>query len=673
MPLPVPNLDDRTFQDIVDQAKTLIPRYCPTWTDHNVSDPGVALIELFAWMTDLMLYRVNQVPDKVYVNLLEMIGVRLQPPRAAQAPITFLLSAPQPNPLVIAKGTEVATVQTETSPAIIFTTEADLMIQPAVLGAAVTWRADQEKVVGAETVKVAGIETVHDLRVLGYPKRTISVFPETPAVGDCFDLAMENDHSQQLIGLSVVSELGAGPFAQNPPWVWEVWQGTRWTPCGIDFDTTSGFNLSGLVQLSVPAMARRTLHGRSAYWLRCRVTAARPTPGGYELSPLLRRLTVESWGGTTSARHATTVRNFQLGVSDGTPGQTFRVPHTPVLDRNKDTDLLRVEPPASADATAAAPEAWTEVTDFAGSGPEDRHYTLDSIDGTITFGPALPQPDGSVYLFGAVPRRGSVIRFERYQYGGGVAGNLPRQALTVLKSSIPYVRAVENREPASGGLDAQSVEDAKLRAPAYLRARTRAVTADDYEFFARDVPGVARAFCLAPGSQPGQRYEPRPGQVVVLVIPRIDDVRGLIAIERLRLPALLQQSVQEALEPRRPLGIALDVREPQYIAVQIQATLRLTRRAVGQERETARQQAEAVLYRYLNPYTGGPDEKGWPFGRALANRELYGVLQRIEAVEYIEDLSLRIVEAAGPGSPLPTIELAPYAVLCSGRHEVVVR
>src|SRR5579875_1029930 len=101
MLLPAPNLDDRTFQDLVDQAKTLIPQYCPTWTDHNVSDPGVALIELFAWMTDLMLYRVNQVPEKVTIKLLEMMGVRLQPPRAAQAPVTFCLSAPQPDEIAI--------------------------------------------------------------------------------------------------------------------------------------------------------------------------------------------------------------------------------------------------------------------------------------------------------------------------------------------------------------------------------------------------------------------------------------------------------------------------------------------------------------------------------------------------------------------------------------------
>ena len=80
MPLPAtPMLDDRKFQDIVDQAKRLIPRYCPEWTDHNVSDPGVTLIELFAWMTDLLLYRVNQVPERKYIRFLEMIGAAPAP------------------------------------------------------------------------------------------------------------------------------------------------------------------------------------------------------------------------------------------------------------------------------------------------------------------------------------------------------------------------------------------------------------------------------------------------------------------------------------------------------------------------------------------------------------------------------------------------------------------
>ena len=114
MSLPVPNLDDRRFQDLVDDAKRLVQQRCPEWTDHNVSDPGVTLIEAFAWMTDQLLYRLNRVPDRDYVKFLELIGVRLFPPTAARADVTFWLSAPQPETVRIPVGTQVATVRTQT-------------------------------------------------------------------------------------------------------------------------------------------------------------------------------------------------------------------------------------------------------------------------------------------------------------------------------------------------------------------------------------------------------------------------------------------------------------------------------------------------------------------------------------------------------------------------------
>src|SRR5207244_5104228 len=117
----VPKLDDRTFQSLVDEAKARIPLYCPEWTDHNVSDPGVTLIELFAWMTEMLLYRVNQVPDKVYVKLLELIGVRLDPPRAAEAPVTFYLSAPQLTDFVFPAETSVTPLRAVHRYALIFT------------------------------------------------------------------------------------------------------------------------------------------------------------------------------------------------------------------------------------------------------------------------------------------------------------------------------------------------------------------------------------------------------------------------------------------------------------------------------------------------------------------------------------------------------------------------
>src|SRR5580765_6174544 len=109
MALPVPNLDDRRFQDLVDDAKRLVQQKCPEWTDHNVSDPGVTLIELFAWMTEQLLYRLNRVPDKNYVKFLDLIGVRLFPPTAARAHLTFWLSSPREEVLTIPAETEVAT------------------------------------------------------------------------------------------------------------------------------------------------------------------------------------------------------------------------------------------------------------------------------------------------------------------------------------------------------------------------------------------------------------------------------------------------------------------------------------------------------------------------------------------------------------------------------------
>src|SRR5262245_29451862 len=130
MPLPIPNLDDRRFQDIVDEAKRLIPRYCPEWTDHNVSDPGVTLIELFAWMVEILIYRLNRVPEKSYITFMELMGVRLEAPAAARTELTFWLSAATIETLKTPAGTEVSTRQTAAERTVTFRTDFDLMIIP---------------------------------------------------------------------------------------------------------------------------------------------------------------------------------------------------------------------------------------------------------------------------------------------------------------------------------------------------------------------------------------------------------------------------------------------------------------------------------------------------------------------------------------------------------------
>ena len=126
MPLPVPNLDDRRFQDLVDDAKRLVQRRCPEWTDHNVSDPGVTLIETVAAMVDQLIYRLNRVPEVNYLRFLDLIGLRPFPPTAAHADLTFRLSAPRPEPLVVPADTAVATPRTETDDPVVFSTVREL-------------------------------------------------------------------------------------------------------------------------------------------------------------------------------------------------------------------------------------------------------------------------------------------------------------------------------------------------------------------------------------------------------------------------------------------------------------------------------------------------------------------------------------------------------------------
>jgi len=662
MPLPTPKLDTRRFQDIVDEAKRLIPRYCPEWTDHNVSDPGITLIELFAWMTDLLLYRTNQVPDRMYVKFLELIGVRLDPPRAARAPVTFYLSAPQPNEVTIPEDTEVATVRTETSEAVIFTTEADLTIRPPKLVGAYSRAA-----LGGN----AGDWTVHDLRQLELPGQTIDVFSGNPSPGDAFYLAFAADHGQHVLALALDCTLagGAGVDPTNPPLAWQVYQGgaTRWGACVLEYDGTGGFNTPGEVILRLPVMTEAEIQGVRAYWLRCILTDAQAGPNSYRVSPQLQRLQVEARGGSVGARHAVTVRDEILGSSDGTPGQSFRLLHAPLLARDPQRDRLAVALPGEASS------AWTEVADFADSGPMDRQYTLDSSDGALAFGPSLLQPDGSVYAFGAVPPKDSLLRMLRYQYGGGTEGNLPPGAIAVAKSSIPYVAHVKNWEPAIGGRNAQSLDDAKLRAPQALRTRTRAVTADDYEFLAGQVVGVARARCLAPGAQPGGATDPKPGQVFVIVLPQVDAPAGPHQPEQLRLSPELRAAVLANLDEHRVLGTTLDVREPSYRWLSVQALLHL--RGVSDSvmvAETQRQATDA-LAAYLNPYIGGPDGNGWPFGRPLHLSELFGLLQRLPTVEYIESVEVRLVDPSGQTEPRiapPTVELPPHGLFCSWQHRV---
>src|SRR4029077_5509249 len=95
MPIVSPQLDDLRFDRTVEELKRRIPVYAPEWTDHNDSNPGISLIHLFAYLAEQVAYRLNRVPEKNYIALLELLGIRLQPAHAAVTSFALLLNNPE--------------------------------------------------------------------------------------------------------------------------------------------------------------------------------------------------------------------------------------------------------------------------------------------------------------------------------------------------------------------------------------------------------------------------------------------------------------------------------------------------------------------------------------------------------------------------------------------------
>ncbi|MEU9293868.1 putative baseplate assembly protein [Streptomyces sp. NPDC048266] len=657
MALPAPHLDDRRFQQFVDDAKRYIQQACPEWTDHNVSDPGVTLVEAVAHMADQLVYRLNRVPEKNHLAFLDLLGVTLFPPAAARAEITFRLSAPQPEPVVLPTGTEVSTGRTETEEAVVFATTADLTVVPCTL----THLVRQE---------AGGTPEDRSQDLLG--GEDVPAFSPSPRVGDLLLFGLSAAVPDCLLVLDLDSRVdGVGVDPRRPPLVWEAWTAAEgWVACEVDEDSTGGLNRPGEVVLHLPSgHAVSRLGGHEAGWVRCRVVEPAEGLPSYSESPTVRAAGAFTIGGTVRAAHAETVRDESLGESEGVAGQRMRLAHAPVVDRPP--LLLQVAERADGGADEedeAGWQEWSVVRDFASSRLGDRHVTLDATTGEIAFGPCVRQPDGTLRQFGAVPPKGAAIRAVRYGTGGGRAGNVARSTITVLRSSIPYIARVENREAARGGVDGETVEEAKSRAPISLRAQERAVTARDYEELAhRAAPEAARISCLA-----ADAAEAGENAVRVLVVPQaVPDRGGRLRFEQLVPGEELLSRVTGFLDERRPLGTRLAVGPPFYQGVTVVATLHSFRAA---EAERVRAEALDVLYAYLDPLRGGAHGEGWPFGRPLRAGEVFAALQRVPGVELVDEVLLHPADplTGRRGETTDRIELSPSALLFPFDHRVRV-
>jgi predicted phage baseplate assembly protein len=411
--------------------------------------------------------------------------------------------------------------------------------------------------------------------------------------------------------------------------------------------------------LSGQASTGQELH-IPAYWLRCRVLPPRPR-NAYSESPRVTGVQVESLGGTVFASHAYPVDGEILGTSDGSPGQVFQLQTLPLLPRSVG-ERLEVE------GDDGEFEPWREVPDFGASSPDDPHFVVDDVSGTVELGPTIRSPQGRDRQYGRVPVAGRKLRFSRYRSGGGWIGNVGAGTLTVLKSSIPYVEWVTNFNPATGGLDPEDIEHAKWRGPRVLRVLDRAVTAEDYETLAcRASPAVARAHCVVTGG--GGDSSTGPGVVRLLLVPAIPHTDRPPTMEQLAIPEEARRAILAFLDERRLLTAELVLEKPAYRWVSVRARLRV-RRSASKDRVV--QDARLSLYRYLHPLAGGPEGLGWPLGRELFIADIYAVLHAVQGVDAVQEVELQEAnpETGELGAPLQVITPQESGLLCSAEHEI---
>ncbi len=605
-------LDDVRFQELVSEARTRIARHSPDWTEHNVSDPGITLLELFAWFTDILVYRINRIPDRLHLALLELLGVEPAPPRIARAGVRFLLD-PSTGDRTVPPGTEVAAPRTAGQDAIVFQTTEALTLP-------------------------AGELAFHALE------------PQAP--GHAVLLGFE----RPLSGLVIRLEIDAQPADRGASRLAPAWEASGpagiWLPTSVLRDETDGLLLgAGAITLAVPAQtAAGAIDGHELHWLRCRA-AGRP--------PVVARR-AEVAGGTVPAVHAATVVGESLGVAEGVPGVAYPFRHRPLLELEPG-DTLEVAEPGEQEWVR-----WQPVASFARSTAGDRHFMLDRERGEIRFGPAIRQADGGWRQFGAVPAAGSALRFTRYRHGGGRAGNIAAGALTTLVTRLPGVVSVANPEPAGGGADAEPLESARRRAALELRTRTRAVTVEDFERLTVEAsPRVARALCsAAPGG----------GPVRVHILPRIDPPDRLLTIQELTPDEDLMRSLAEKLDERRLIGTSVVLLPARLRGVSVAVDVRAVPLAdLERVRQDVEHALYTYLNPLIGGSPDGPGA-GWPAGRAVGQGELFGIVYGISGVQSVNVLrmyetNLRTGEqAAQPvDSHLP---IEPDEMVASGRHFV---
>ncbi|MCL9812057.1 putative baseplate assembly protein [Natranaeroarchaeum aerophilus] len=608
MGIDVPDLDDRTYDDLLERAKKLIPAYSDTWTDFNPHDPGITILELLAWLTETHVYQLDQITDDHRHKYLQLLGDRLGLSQPATATVQF--QAPE-----VAAGTRLSAgtrlaVTDETATRHLFETDEDAVLTDAAVERVFTLTEDE---LTDHTEANQSVSSFY--RPFGREADAGAMlylgFDTNPfAGGDAMTLAL-GYHNDNLPAPNP-SENGVPPFepAVDLDWAYRL-PGDDWRPLKMRVDGTRSFSRSGVVELVHSSDGEASSVGSEPAaisgdlpWIRCRVRT-----DGWEIPPQLDGI----WPNAVPATNSIDVTDERLrrvdtakerGESPVLSGQRFAFEHRPVRSATVEVDGVE----------------YTEVPNFDASGPDHRHYVLDREASEVVFG------DGSQ---GRIPASNATVTAS-YVAGGGAEANVSADAVWQLADDRQLISGtgssvsvpVRPLGPASGGSDAETVEEAFRRLRRELREPARAVTESDYRRLAVTTPGLRIG-------RTGVWIDQSPSLVVV--VPHAPkDVTAPMPSE----PFL--DTIRTRLRDRLLITDRVRVREPRYVRIELHVRGAVRPQYAASGYEVA---IEDAVTSHLHPLYGN-DGTGWPFGRPLSKAELTDVIERVDAVDHVETISI---------------------------------
>jgi hypothetical protein len=461
------------------------------------------------------------------------------------------------------------------------------------------------------------------------------------------------------------------PFTEEkkpkPEWTYSIED--DWSELKGYLDYTEGLIRSDVLELIGPLdFSARSRFSEYLFWLRGSLTK-----GEYDEYPVLDGI----YPNTTWSTQAETIKDEIIGSSNGEANQSFSFLKFPILDGEE----IRVREIVSEEEKQDLIEQigknalyevkdekgkvietwvlWAEVPDFFESAEKDRHYTLDRATGQLQFG------DG---VNGMIPPAGdNNINAFIYQTGGGAQGNVLAGEIKTLKTTVPGVDKASNPVAADGGADAATLEEMIEIGPAMISHRNRAVTAEDFEWLAKQASRkVAKVKCLPNTNNKiniDKERENEIGWVTVIIVP---DEKVAEPVPSLELKRKVRKYLENHCADTLSIVKHINVDIPFYVKISVLVNVFVTSMDKASEVERS---VKEKLDAFFHPLTGGPEEIGWDFGRDVSASDIYALLEDIEGVDHVENLKF----SHNGITDKETVEIGQNFLVANGRHTINIQ